>query len=680
MHILIADDDYLNRKVLSALLQAEGCDVAQASDGLEALEALETGAFDAIISDVLMPNMDGYSLCAEVRRSARHQDVPFIFYSSTYTDRADESLARQFGGDRFLRKPAQIEQIMEALKQLREEKTLAARPPLPTPTTTTELEVMKQYSQTLIRKLEESNGQLSAQADALHSSETQLRAIFDSEPDCVYVLGLEGKVDSINPAGLELFQVASLEELAQGPLWQFVVEKDRPAFEAAVAAVWRGEKRCAGFEVTGAQGRRRWVEMHAAPLRDQQQRTVAVLGIARDHTNRRDLEAQFVQAQKMEVVGQLAGGIAHDFNNLLGVILGFAELTLRDLSSGSLLHKQVQTIFHAAEKAAGLTRQLLLFSSEQVTRPVELDLCDLVARLDPMLRRLITENIVLSTEPGLERCGIEADPGQIEQVLMNLAVNARDAIAAGGKITIRTGSTRVAGGEGGPLPPGEYVALSVSDTGSGMAPEVRARIFDAFFTTKPAGKGTGLGLATCQRIVSRWHGHIAVSSEEGLGTTFTLYFPRVEAPVGVLPGVAEAGALPRGTETILLVEDEPGLRELAASVLQKQGYEVIRAAHGQEALTIVRDRRGKKIDLVLTDIVMPEMGGKEMAEWLQTTHPEMTMLFTSGYTDWDLDEDMGNPIEFLPKPYTPSALARRVRQVIDHARPRAADESPLTAG
>jgi two-component system cell cycle sensor histidine kinase/response regulator CckA len=664
MHILIVDDDSLNRKLLTALLQGEGCDIQEASDGLEALRCLETAAYDAIISDVLMPNMDGYTLCAEVRRTERHKNIPFIFYSSTYTDRADESLALEFGGDRFMRKPAPVGQIMEALRQLREEKTHSSRSVLPT----TELEVMKQYSQTLIRKLEKRNDQLCAQASALYSSETRLRTIFDAEPDCVYVLGPDGKVDSINPAGLELFQVASLEQLTDCPLWQFVVEKDRAAFQAGVKAVWRGEKRCTEFEIIGAQGRRRWLEMHAAPLGDQQHRTVGLLGIARDQTKRKELEAQFVQAQKMEVVGQLAGGIAHDFNNLLSVILGYAELTMAELSSGSVLHQQVQTMFHMAERAAGLTRQLLLFSREQTTEPVVLDLSELVVRLDPMLRRLISENIVLSTEPELEHCGIEADSGQIEQVLMNLTVNARDAIAAGGKIMIRTASTIIAAGADSSIPAGDFVALSVSDNGSGMTPEIKARIFSAFFTTKPAGKGTGLGLATCQSIVNRWGGHIAVMSEVGAGTTFTIYFPRVSHAIDTIPGADDGGVLPRGEETILLVEDEPGLRELAATVLQKQGYEVLKAAHGEEALTIVRQRGDQRIDLVLTDIVMPEMGGKAMVEWLQATHPELPILFTSGYTDWDLDEAMDKKIEFLPKPYTPSALVRRTRKVIDDAR------------
>lgn len=352
---------------------------------------------------------------------------------------------------------------------------------------------------------------------------------------------------------------------------------------------------------------------------------------------------------------------------LLGVILGYAELTMADLSSGSPLHKQVQTIYHTAERASSLTRQLLLFSRDETPQPAVLDLSELVVRLDPMLRRLISADIALLTEPVLERCSIEADPGQIEQILMNLTVNARDAIGTDGKITIRTFQRTVLEGAGTTVPAGDYVALSVADDGCGMSPEVKARIFGAFFTTKPAGKGTGLGLATCQSIVERWHGHITVESEVGAGTKFTIYFPRVSKAAEVVGGADESGALPRGRETILLVEDEPGLRELACTVLQKQGYEVLKASHGDEALTIVRERPGKSIDLVITDIVMPVMGGKAMAEWLHVTRPETAILFTSGYTDWDYDDTNNDKIEFLPKPYTPSGLVRRVRKMLDEA-------------
>jgi two-component system cell cycle sensor histidine kinase/response regulator CckA len=294
-------------------------------------------------------------------------------------------------------------------------------------------------------------------------------------------------------------------------------------------------------------------------------------------------------------------------------------------------------------------------------------LSDVIAGIDPMLRRLIGENVTLVSEPEPDLNPVEADPGQIEQVLMNLTVNARDAMPNGGKITIATSNATVAGDEipGVQMAPGDYVVLTVADNGLGMSEEVKARIFEAFFTTKPAGVGTGLGLATCQSIVSRWQGHITVESALGMGTTFKVYLPCVTGSVVAVAATGPAGALPRGFETILVVEDEPGLRELAATVLQKQGYVILKAGNGQEALRVVRERRGQPIDLVVTDMVMPEMGGKMMAEWLHATNPEIKILFTSGYTDCGLDGALEAGIEFLPKPYTPSNLVRRVRRTID---------------
>jgi CheY-like chemotaxis protein len=340
---------------------------------------------------------------------------------------------------------------------------------------------------------------------------------------------------------------------------------------------------------------------------------------------------------------------------------------MAEISPGSNLHECVLTIIQTAERAAALTRQLLIFSRKGTAEPKVLDLSNVITGIDPMLRRLIGENVTLASEPEPNLNLVEADPGQIEQVLMNLTVNARDAMPNGGTITIATANATVAedGISGEQIPPGDYVVFSVADNGQGMSEEVKAKIFEAFFTTKPAGKGTGLGLATCQSIVSRWRGHITVESELGVGTKFSVYLPRVSGFVRTALAASQSGGLPRGSETILVVEDEPGLRELAASVLQKQGYTILKAGNGQEALRIVRERRGLPIELVLTDMVMPEMGGKMMADWLQATNPEIKILFTSGYTDCGLDGALDAGIEFLQKPYTPSALVRKTREVID---------------
>jgi PAS domain S-box-containing protein len=389
-----------------------------------------------------------------------------------------------------------------------------------------------------------------------------------------------------------------------------------------------------------------------------------------DITRIKKLEAQFIEAQKMEVIGQLAGGLAHDFNNILAVIMGYSNLILSVLDQESPAKKYTEEILHASERAVGLTRQLLVFSRKQTVQPVVLDLNDAVADMDKMLRRLIGENITMTIVPGKETGRIKADSGYIGQVLMNLVVNARDAMPNGGTLTVGTGNvtfdekdahTRVG------VIPGAYVMLSVSDTGAGMTDEVKKHLFEAFFTTKPKGKGTGLGLATCQTIVQQCSGHIEVQSELGKGTRFKIYFPQVDARLDTDTQFIKTGPVPRGTETLLVVEDEPSVRHLACGVLENLGYQVLSASNGQDALHIAHDHKGSPVRLVITDVIMPLMGGKVMAEWLKATYPDLKILFTSGYTD-EAIADLGvleKGVEFLPKPYTPAGLARKVRQLLD---------------
>lgn len=385
----------------------------------------------------------------------------------------------------------------------------------------------------------------------------------------------------------------------------------------------------------------------------------------------KQLEAQFIEAQKMEVIGQLAGGVAHDFNNVLMTIMGYTDLLTLRLAENSPLREFTGEIRLASERAAGLTRQLLVFSRKETVQPVVLDFNAAVLEMEKMLRRLIGENIEMEMIPGAHTGHVKADPGYLGQILMNLVVNARDAMPAGGKLTIETGNVSVDPGDALTRPdilPGDYVMLRVSDSGTGMSDAVKSHLFEAFYTTKPKGKGTGLGLATCQAIVQLSQGHIAVSSELGKGTTFRIYFPRVGGPLPPMGGRAnQAKPLPRGMETILVVEDEPAVRHLTRGVLQSQGYEVLSASNGQEALHMASEHKGSPIRLVFTDVVMPVMGGKVMAEWLKALHPHLKILFTSGYTE-ESTADMGmedSAFSFLPKPYTPASLAHRVRELLD---------------
>jgi signal transduction histidine kinase len=385
---------------------------------------------------------------------------------------------------------------------------------------------------------------------------------------------------------------------------------------------------------------------------------------------RERLEARFIEAQKMEVIGQLAGGVAHDFNNILAVIMGYNELMLADLKPKSPLYGCAEEIRNAAERAAGLTKQLLVFSRKQTVQPIVLDLADTVQKLDTMLGRLIGENIVTTFVPASDSGSIRADAGHIGQVVMNLAVNARDAMPDGGKLTVAVDNVTLDQDYADVHPgemPGNYVRLSVTDTGTGMTDEVKAHLFETFFTTKPVGKGTGLGLATCQSIVRQCGGHIDVSSELGHGTTFDIFFPRIEKPVDRIVESTQVAASKGGTETLLIVEDEPSLKKLARSVLEKQGYKVLSASTGEEGLHCAREHKGAPIALVLTDVIMPEMNGKAMADKLVADHPGLKILFMSGYTDDAIAHQgvLDPGVELLLKPYTPAELVLRVRELLD---------------
>ena len=390
-----------------------------------------------------------------------------------------------------------------------------------------------------------------------------------------------------------------------------------------------------------------------------------------DVTDRKLLQEQLLQAQKMDAIGRLAGGVAHDFNNLLTTITGYSELLLRHLPADRELRHHAEQIERAAYRAARLTRQLLAFSRKQILQPRVIDLNHIVTDIDSMLRRLIGEHIDLVTAcaPGLWR--VKADLGQIEQVILTLAINARDAMPTGGElriepqnVTIDAATTPQADG----LQPGQYVCLRLTDTGSGMTDDVKAHMFEPFFTTKPTGKGTGLGLATCYGIIKQSGGYITVASEPGAGSAFAIYLPRIDEPVGEPNRRDDSSTiLPGGTETILIVEDEPAVLGLAATVLTQLGYTVLQAGNGVEALRLVRERNGHGVDLVLTDVVMPQMGGKDLADTLRVEYPAVKVLFASGYTeDAIVHHGVIDPnVAFIEKPYTPGALARKVREVLD---------------
>jgi two-component system, cell cycle sensor histidine kinase and response regulator CckA len=444
---------------------------------------------------------------------------------------------------------------------------------------------------------------------------------------------------------------------------------DRERVLAALRAYLDGQRPeyAEEFRLRHKDGSYRWIYTRGVALRDAAGNMTNMLGCNLDVSERKRREEQYRRGQKMEVIGQLAAGVAHDFNNLLTIISGYSEILLPLLPATDPKREMVAAIREAGGQAGGLTRQLLAFSRQTVQEPKILDLNELVRENEKMLRRLIGEDILLTTvlEPALEP--VEVDPGQISQVVMNLAVNARDIMPTGGKLTIQTSPVTLdetAAAFGAGAKPGRYVLLAVTDAGAGMTPEVQAQIFEPFFTTKGAGKGTGLGLATVYKIVEQSGGFIFVDSDPGRGTTFKLYFPVAEGPAST--SHIDTKPLTRGTETILLVEDEDAVRTIVRTVLQQAGYTVLDAGRGSVALRLAGEHAGP-IHLLITDVVMPEMGGRELVEKLGRLRPDIRVLYLSGFTDDAIVRHgvLQAEVAFLHKPFTIAALTNKVREVLE---------------
>jgi PAS domain S-box-containing protein len=514
--------------------------------------------------------------------------------------------------------------------------------------------------------------------DALLKSEERYRHIIETITDYLFsVVVSDGRAVSTShgPGCVAVTGYTSQEMADDTNLWlSMVVPEDREQVVDQSCRLMAGESVGAiEHRILRKDGALRWVRNTLVPRFDSSGRLVAYDGLVQDVTERRALQEQLLQAQKMEGIGRLAGGIAHDFNNLLTAILGYVEMARLDLPADlpvdHALKSDLDEIGTAGDRAASLTRQLLAFASKQIVAPVRLDLSALVADILRMLRPLLGENIVIETvlESGIGT--IEADPGMIQQLLVNLSVNARDAMPDGGRLIIETAAEVVTEAYAAAHPgagAGSYVCLSVTDTGCGMSEEVRAHLFEPFFTTKERGKGTGLGLATCHGIVRQLGGHIRVFSEEGSGTTFRIFLPRTDGPASVLPARAAGSPAPTGTETVLVVEDEAIVRRLAVLGLRAQGYTVIEASSGAEALEIV-GRVANQLDLVVSDVVMPGISGPELVKRLAVVAPGVRCLLVSGHAEAAVLPDglTGIGASFLPKPFTPERLARKVRDVLD---------------
>jgi len=512
---------------------------------------------------------------------------------------------------------------------------------------------------------------------ALRESEEKYRTIIDNIEDGYYEVDLAGNFTFFNDA-LSRSLGYSRDELMGMNDRQYTDKENAKRLFQTFNTVYRTGSPAKGFdwEIIRKDGTKRYVEASVSLIRDPGGQPIGFRGIVRDVTERKraekemiELQEQLRQSQKMEAVGRLAGGIAHDFNNILTVIKGYSQLSLSELKEDHPLRENIEGIQKATDRASDLIRKILAFGRRQVMEMRVIDLNTLLMELDKLLRRVIGEDIELATVLAEDLGRAKVDPGQIEQVILNLAVNAKDAMPNGGKLTIETANTELDEAYARShiaVTPGPYVMLSVSDTGVGMTSEVKERIFEPFYTTKEKDKGTGLGLSTVYGIVKQSGGNIWVYSEPAQGTTFKIYLPRVDELAEEVREKVVKEEQPRGSETVLVVEDEKELRKLAVRILEKQGYKVLEASHGHEALSI-SEKYENKIHLLVTDVVMPNMSGRELSERLMSLCPEIKILYMSGHTNSAIVHHgvLEPGVNLLQKPFTPEALARKVREVLD---------------
>ncbi|PYP45955.1 MAG: hybrid sensor histidine kinase/response regulator [Gemmatimonadetes bacterium] len=622
--VLLVEDNPGDARLILELLgevQAQAFDLERVDRLDDALARLAHSGVDVVLLDLGLPDSQGLDTFVRARRGAPNEPIVVI------SGLDDEQLALE-----AVRSGAQ-----DYLVKGRIEGQLLAR--------------VLRYA--IERKRAE---------EALRASEAYHRTILENIGDAVFIADSHGRYLDVNPRACELTGYAR-EELLQLTVSDTYPAPDRDAATLRVVAVGSGRATVTERSLLRKDGTVIVVESNARRLPDGR-----LLGAVRDITERKRLEEQLRQAQKMEAVGRLAGGVAHDFNNVLTAIFGYADLMAEEVPPSSAARQDLDEIRKAAQRATALTGQLLAFSRQQVLAPVVLSMNDLVGDVDKMLRRLLGEDVDLRVSLASNAGNVRADPGQLQQVIMNLVVNARDAMPTGGKLLIETADAELTEQYAElhqPVIPGQYVMLAVSDTGVGMDAQTRARIFEPFFTTKEKSKGTGLGLSTVYGIVKQSGGYIWVYSEAGHGTTFKVYLPRVDAPVEPQAPAREAVTV-TGTETILVAEDDETLRPLAKGLLEKLGYTVLEAENAEQALGVAGAHAGP-IHLLVADVVMPGASGRELARRLAQSRPETRVLYVSGYTDDAIvHHGMLEPgLNFLQKPFTPAALARKVREVLD---------------
>lgn len=677
--ILVVDDNEQNRYILEKLFEASQLIVISAENGKIALEKAYANPPDLIVSDILMPVMDGFSLCKIWKTNEQLKHIPFIFYTATYTEPKDEKFAMKLGADLFVIKPQEPHILMELLKNFLEEDNKTCRAADNRPLGS-EMEIFRQYNEILFKKLEKKmldlenvNQRLNREIEEHKKTEENLKRLtqaIEESPVAIFITDLQGNIEYANPKFSQLNGYSNDEII--GKNHSTLRSKEIPpelyseiAQNLVAGNIWRGEL-CNRKK----NGELFWEYVTVSPVRNDAGEIINYMVVQEDLSERRKLEEQLRQAQKLEGIGQLASGVAHDFNNILMAILGYASLTSLNMQPDDPLKLNVQKILEYSEKASMLTKSLLAFSREQATNLTNFNLNSLVNDFQTFLRPLLREDIEMQTICTKDILAVKADKGQIEQVIMNLATNARDAMPDGGHLIIATNLVELneefvkTQGYG---KPGQYAEISATDTGSGVDQKTIEKIFEPFFTTKEQGKGTGLGLAVVYGIVRKHNGYIITNSEPGKGTTFKIMLPKSSSDKTDEEETPQESSLQGGKETILLAEDEPGIRDLLSLVLDTHGYHVISAENGEEAVLKFKENK-ETVDLVILDGIMPKKSGKEAFQEIKVIHPKIKTIFVSGYPQDLLDfEGMeGQEVNCLQKPVRPAELLKKVREILDN--------------
>jgi two-component system cell cycle sensor histidine kinase/response regulator CckA len=661
--VLIIDDEESNRELLSAMLGPEGYHVESASSGEAAFAMMAEHAPDIVLLDIMMPGMNGYEVTARIKADTATRSVPVILVTAL-NDREARMHGLEAGAEDFLSRPVDHAELRVRVRNMLRLKSYA--------------DYYSKYNELLEREVVSRTAELVERSLTLEQNATALsesNALTDYALGAanmgVWTLDLSSGWLTWSKTLAAVFGLTHEQAPTSSDAFLALVHKDdrRKVQESIAQLVEDGTDHNDEFRIVWPDGTIYWAAGQGRLIRDSNGKPAKLIGICANISDRKLLESQFRQAQKMEAVGQLAGGIAHDFNNLLTAILGYSNFVMDTLEADDARRSDMEEVVRAGQRAADLTRQLLAFSRKQILQPTAVNLNTLVGGMQQMLARLIGEHVELVPLLAPDLQTIRADTGQLEQVLMNLVVNARDAMPNGGRLVVETANVDLDQSfmKDVVIHAGPYVMLAVSDNGVGMSEATKHQLFEPFFTTKETGKGTGLGLATVYGIVRQSGGYIWVYSEPGEGATFKVYLPRDvtedAVPANLVPVQKAAG----GSETILLVEDNPSVRFLTRRILETAGYNVLECANPEESLEMLEKDSGL-VSILVTDVIMPGLSGPKLFATLATSRPSLRVLYVSGYTgDTIVQQGELEPgFSFLQKPFTADALTRRVRALLDN--------------